>query len=284
VNLRDTIRYIYNNSYVYYKWQKSNVGGTIWNNMTGPGTSGIGSPALVNGLYQFIATLPPFLAYPADSGTYYRVILATTAANLANNCAYNDGSTTMVKVINCGTVLSAVFNQFRGQLVDKRSFLTWATNGEEGLLDYEIEKSLDGNSFYRIASVPARNIAESYYNFTDPDPVYENTYYRLKMNDNDGRFKYSSTILLSPQLKLELKAFNNPFKTEINTEVIIPENGGLQIQLINDKGQSVKLIQQQVRKGLNEIKMADINGNNGIYFLVITYRNETIRVKLLRMN
>ncbi len=284
VNLRDTIRYIYNNSYVYYKWQKSNVGGTVWNDMTGPGTSGVGSPTLVGGLYQFVAVLPPFLAYPADSGTYYRVILATTAANLANNCAYIDGSSTMVKVINCGTVLSAAFTQFRGQLTDKRSFLNWSTNNEEGLVDYEIEKSSNGNVFNRIASVPARNLAESYYNFTDPDPVYENTYYRLKMTDNEGRFKYSNMLLLSPQLKLELKSFNNPFSTEINTEVIIPDNGTLQLQLINDKGQSVKMMQQQVRKGLNEIKITEINGSGAVYFLIITYRNEVIRVKLLRMN
>src|SRR5207344_73823 len=46
VNLRDTVRSVYNN-YTYFKWQKSNVGGTIWSDMTGPGTSGVGTPVLI---------------------------------------------------------------------------------------------------------------------------------------------------------------------------------------------------------------------------------------------
>ncbi|RYG47690.1 MAG: hypothetical protein EOO01_14490, partial [Chitinophagaceae bacterium] len=90
VRLTDTVRSVYNN-YVHFKWQRSNIGGTVWTDMTGPGTSGTGSPTLVNGMYQYITSLPPFLALPSDSGRYYRVIVATTAANLnSTNCAYND--------------------------------------------------------------------------------------------------------------------------------------------------------------------------------------------------
>ncbi|RYZ43970.1 MAG: hypothetical protein EOP49_27610, partial [Sphingobacteriales bacterium] len=82
VYLSDTVRYAFNNSYIHFKWQISNVGGTVWTDMTGPGTSGVGIPTVVNGQYQYVTNLPPFLAYPADSGKYFRVFVATTVSQL----------------------------------------------------------------------------------------------------------------------------------------------------------------------------------------------------------
>ena len=284
VNLSDTIRYVYNNSYIYYKWQKSNVGGTTWADMAGPGTSGVGAPTLVNGQYQFVATLPPFLAYPADSGTYYRVIVATTAANLTGNCAHNDGSSTMIKVINCGIILNTNFSQFKGQLINKKAFLTWSALAEQNLNKYEIEKSTDGISFNTIASVNARNIAEAYYNYTDPEMIINNNYYRIKMTDNDGLFKYSAVVLLSPDLKFEVRPLKNPFRNDITAEVIIPENGILNLRIFNDKGQLLKTTQQQAIKGFNTITIENINATAGIYILSVNFKNETIKTKLVKIN
>ena len=284
VNLSDTIRYVYNNSYIYFKWQKSNVGGTIWTDMTGPGTSGVGSTTLVNGLYQFVTNLPGFLAYPADSGTYYRVIVATTAANLTGNCAFNDGSSTMIKVIDCGVILNANFTQFKGQLNNKRASLTWSATGEQDLDNYTIEKSTDGIIFTTIGSVAARNLAEAYYNFTDPDIISNNTYYRLKMTASNGLFKYSSTILLSPVLAFEIMSFKNPFKNNITADVIVPENGILQVNIFNDKGQLIKKTQLNVKKGINNIMIENISAADGIYFLSAGFKNETIKMKLVKLN
>ena len=284
VNLSDTIRYVYNNSYIYFQWQKSNVGGTIWADMIGPGTSGVGSTTLVNGLYQFVTNLPPFLAYPADSGTYYRVIVATSAANLTGNCAFNDGSSTMIKVINCGVILNANFTQFKGQLNNKRASLTWSAIGEQDLNNYAIEKSNDDIIFSEIGSVTARNLAEAYYNFTDPDIISNNTYYRLKMTGNNELFKYSPTILLSPQLAFEILSFKNPFKNNITADVIVPEDGIMQINVFNDKGQLIKTTQQHASKGINTVLIENISGGDGMYFLSIGFKNDAIKMKLVKLN
>ncbi len=284
VNLRDTIRYVYNNSYIYYKWQKSNVGGTVWADMAGPGTSGVGSPTLVSGQYQFIAILPPFLAYPADSGTYYRVIVATTAANLTGNCAYNDGSSTMIKVINCGILLNANFSHFKGQLINKSSFLSWSTQGEQNMYKFEIEKSNDGMTFNMFASVIARNTPEAWYNFTDPELITNKTYYRIKMIDNDGLLKYSNVVLLSPDLRFEVRPLKNPFMNTISAEVIIPEDGKLNLNLFNDKGQLIKTTQMDAKKGINITTMENIIALDGMYFLSLSFKNETIKTKLVKLN
>ena len=284
VNLSDTVRYLYSNSYVNFQWQISNVGGTTWSNLVGPGTSGIGTPVLVNGQYQFVTNLPPFLASLADSGKYYRLLVATSAANLVGNCVYTDGHTTMIKVINCSIILSGNFTQFKGQLLSKKGYLTWSASDEQNLSTYEIEKSIDGVNFEKLSSTNAKNIAEAYYNFTDPNEINGNTYYRLKMIDMNGLYKYSSIILLSTQLSFEITNLNNPFKNTIKADVIVPKDGLMNIILFDEKGQLLKNIRQPVNKGLNKIVVENIIAPNGIYFLSVDFNNEAIKRKLIKIN
>lgn len=260
------------------------VGGTIWADMIGPGTSGVGAPVLVNGQFQFVATLPPFLAYPADSGTYYRVIVATTAANLTGNCAHNDGTANMIKVINCGLILHTNFNQFTGQITNQKTFLNWSAVAEQNINKYEIEKSTDAVNYNTIASVNAKNINEAFYNFSDPEIITGNTYYRIKMIDMDGLFKYSGIVLLSPNLIFGVKPVKNPFRNIITTEVITPQDGYLNLSLFNNKGQLIMKKEEAARKGINTVTIENIKAPDGIYFLFVNFKNETIKTKLIKVN
>lgn len=284
VNLSDTIRYLFNNSYVYWKWQKSNVGGTIWTDMTGPGTSGTGTPVLVGGQYQYVTNLPPFLATPADSGIYYRVIVGTTPANLANDCAYNDGSATMVKVINCGVILAADFIQTRAQALNKGAYLSWVVANENNIKNYDIERSFDGIGFSSIGSVNAKNLAEAYYNFTDPDKINGNVYFRIKMIDKNGLYKYSNVQFLSSAIDFEVKSIKNPFTNIITAELIVPRDGLLNMSLYNGRGQLIKMQQVAVVKGINTVQLDKIDNPNGIYYLSLDFNNETIKRKLVKIN
>ncbi len=282
VDLKDTIRFIYN-SYVHFKWQRSNVGGTIWADLTGPGTSGMGSPVLVNGLYQYVTALPPFLASAADSGTYYRVVVATTASNLANNCAYKDQNTTMVSAITCGTILNGSFENFRGAITGSRAYLTWATRGEKSLSHYEIEKSTDGSIFKSIGRIEARNLSETFYNFTDPAELNGRQFYRLKMYQADNLFKYSSIIELSTALTFKVNNVQNPFDDKINADITVPEAGRINIVLYNDKGQKLRVLQQAVNKGAGKMSVTDLGSiSAGIYYLSVEFKNQVQNRKLIK--
>lgn len=284
VSLSDTIRYLYSNSYVYYKWQRSNIGGTIWTDLTGPGTSGVGIPTLVNGQYQYVTNLPPFLASAADSGRYYRVLVGTSAANLSSNCSYTDGHTTMIRVINCGIVLATNLTQFNGQLIEKKASLYWSATGEKDLSVYEVEKSSDAVNFYKTGSIKAKNLNDAYYNFTDPEKVSGKVYYRLKMVDANGLFKYSSVVALNSELDFELSNVNNPFSNSIKADVYVPKDGRLNVILFNENGQLIKNLRVKVHKGLNKIVVDDIEAANGIYFLSVDFENGAIKRKLLKIN
>ena len=104
------------------------------------------------------------------------------------------------------------------------------------------------------------------------------------MIDNDGLFKYSGVVLLSPDLHFEMKPLKNPFRNNITAEVIVPEGGILNISVFNDKGQLIKTTQQEAKKGFNNVIIDNINTPEGIYFLSVSFKNESIKTKLIKIN
>jgi hypothetical protein len=262
------------------------VGGTIWTDLTGPGTSGIGSPTLVNGQYEYHTTLPPIPVTYADSGVYYRVLVGTSLSNLASSdCNFTDGNTTMINVITCGIVLQTEFIQFKGSLSGNIATLLWNTKGEVNLQHYEIERSVDGTKFEKIGIVNARNLKEANYNFSDPTPVNGKIFYRLKMLSSDQKFKYSNVIVVSNSLEYEITKVENPFKNSINTSIILPADGQLLLQLFDARGVLVKKLNVDGKKGINQISLDQLTGlQNGFYVLKATFNNEIRQIKLMKAN
>ena len=286
VVLSDTVRYLYDASYIYFKWQRSNVGGTVWSDLTGPGTSGIGSPTLINGQYQYHTTLPPIAVTYADSGVYYRVVVATSPGNLAStNCNFTDGNTIMINVITCGVILQTEFLQFKGSLSGNIATLLWNTKGEVNLQQYEIERSTDGIKFEKIGTVNARNLSAASYNFSDPAAVNGKIFYRLKMLSADQKFKYSQVIIVSNSLDYEISKVENPFKNSINTSIILPSVGQLVMQLFDARGVLVKKINIAGKKGLNQINLDQLSSlQNGFYMMQAIFNNEVRKIKLIKAN
>lgn len=285
VQLVDTVKYLFAGSYVHFKWQKSNVGGTVWTDLTGPGTSGVGTPTLVNGQYQFISALPPFLAVYADSGTYYRMVVATSAANLASaTCTYSDGSATLIKVINCGTVLHNNILQFKGTLINNSSILKWSCSSERNISYYEIERSEDGIHFNKIETINALNISANTYTFSDNLLNDEKNYYRIKMFDHQGLFKYSKVIVLSKRAIFELKAGDVYFTNQIKAELITPEDGWVNLQLVNESGVQILSKKQWFTKGYHILEIDQhINAPAGLYILSAAFKNEVQHIKFIRI-
>lgn len=283
VILKDTIRFIYN-SYVHFKWQKSNVGGTVWTDMVGPGTSGIGSPTLINGLYQYVTTLPTFWATYADSGTYYRVIVATTASNLSDpNCAYKNESSTMVRVVTCGEILRANFTHFSGRLNNQTATLQWNTKDETGVASYILERSSDGVNFIPIGNVAAKNTLNAQYFYADALPGAGNYYYRLKMMVGENLYKYSEIIQLDVSTEFAILQVENPFKNAIQVSFTTPEAGTLTLNLLSDKGQKIESYTINIKKGVHTINWQQEKLiSKGMYYLRAEFNGKAVTKKLVK--
>lgn len=102
---------------------------------------------------------------------------------------------------------------FSGNLVNNKAVLRWTTTGEVNTRAFTVEKSISNpNNFMVIGTIPAKNTQSAHnYVYEDGLLVKGIDYYRLKLNDQDGSYKYSPIIAL--KISREGKAlgiFPNP--------------------------------------------------------------------------
>lgn len=78
--------------------------------------------------------------------------------------------------------------------------LRWTTENQVNVNRFEIERSpFNSSTFSVVGTVPVNNSASGEYSYIDVNAkIYlEKGYYRLKVIDNDGRFKYSHIVFVN---------------------------------------------------------------------------------------
>ncbi|MEO8763563.1 MAG: T9SS type A sorting domain-containing protein [Ginsengibacter sp.] len=108
--------------------------------------------------------------------------------------------------------LPVTFLDFTAELKDKSVFLQWKTLSEHNLSHFIIEHSPDGNSFLPISSMVAIGNSNKKMNYStiDNQPLNGTSFYRLKIFDTDGNFKYSKIVSVNINWLSGLKIFPNP--------------------------------------------------------------------------
>ncbi len=105
--------------------------------------------------------------------------------------------------------LSAFTTKLSGTVVN----LAWTTDMEANSNRFEIERSFDGISWTKIASVQAKGNSSiaSNYSYNDNMKISENVSYRLKMVDQDETSAYSPIrTIKSETSSVQMNIFPNP--------------------------------------------------------------------------
>ncbi len=194
--------------------------------------------------------------------------------NTSNSVAAN----TIYEVILVNNSLPIELLNFSGKINnykscdDARVTLSWTTLIEINSESFEIERGKYGN-FNRVATIKAAGNSKQKqnYTFTDKAPLRGNAYYRLKMFDKDGSFKYSNVINIFGCSNKSLEISPNP---TLGNLFIAGEVSGLEFQIFNGKGKYFKPIYQKVNGG---IYMDLRTYPMGVYFIK-TNKGETYKI------
>jgi hypothetical protein len=126
--------------------------------------------------------------------------------------------------------------QFNGITKDGANCLTWKTADEINTKQFIVERSIgDGQNFTEIGIVASQGFGNGSYHYTDNNPTSGTNYYRLKMEDNNGSYKYSNIILLNSKQSGNITIYPNPAtgmftinvpQSLINTNVSITDSKG----------------------------------------------------------
>jgi hypothetical protein len=188
-------------------------------------------------------------------------------------------------------VLPVELVYFKGEAKDGYVSLDWLTATERKSSHFEIERSTDATTFYKVIDVRSKALygnstAPLLYNTTDNSPVENISYYRLKQVDLDNTFEYSGMISVNYLRSRNIKfiIYPNPNKGEFTADISgIENNHEVNINLKDEKGRVVYtsnfFIQDQASAKLNiipENKLA-----NGIYVCTLTFEGIDFNVKVI---
>jgi hypothetical protein len=169
--------------------------------------------------------------------------------------------------------LPVVLVQFIANREDDGSvLLNWSTSQEQNSSYYDVERSGDQTAWTKIGSVKAKGYSSTTtnYNFSDKLPLDGGGYYRLKMVDLDGKYKYSKTVAVnSPSNSQALVVYSNPFSDQIRLKINVSRAQNLIMTVSDMLGKTYINQNYHAQSGDNFVNLLPAAGGSGMYILRI---------------
>lgn len=219
-------------------------------------------------------------------GTYtlelYYQANGTNDGSCGDFIVYDNNSTNPTNYTATFTISSitpVTLQSFTAAHYDNAVLLKWTDDNEINNKGFEIERSVDGKNFSDIAWQYSKGNSTNSYNYTDNSlPNVSEVFYRLKMIDNDGSFKYSIVIPVSlSALSIPLTVQSNGNDLTVHVTGLSQGNYSMQVfsidgKLINAKSlkvsgsntsatQSILVPINNFAKGVMIITLRDVAGN-----------------------
>lgn len=169
------------------------------------------------------------------------------------------------------------FTGIEARKISSGTQVSWNVAQEEGVVSYFVEKSTDGSSFSKVGAVPATGSAS--YVFVDNQPSSSTAYYRVKSNDKDGQFKYSTTVKIDGS---KASFVRNVYPMPASTEVFIQHNAAPSGTTLLLTAQDGRLVQRlQVQNGSLQTRIDLSSLKPGLY--MVRFDNESLNTDPLKI-
>jgi hypothetical protein len=196
-----------------------------------------------------------------------------------NTTAWNGITTDLSQYAQSNVTLPLNLVAFSASIKENTANLKWSTKNEQHASHFEVEQSSNSREWNKVAIVPAKNTASANYssvvNFTG-----NKQYYRLKMVDTDGKFSYSSTVLVkaggNEKFDLPATAIRSELKFKVNSEA-----ASISAELISLSGQKVAAEKFNHTGGETTFRMNVSNLQPGIYILNLTANGDRTAYRII---
>ncbi|MES2775130.1 MAG: T9SS type A sorting domain-containing protein [Bacteroidota bacterium] len=258
------------------------VGTTTYNNLAYSGTDTTAAVSLINtgtmGLTltgQQVATIPTSITVLPSQTLTVRVYVWITGSGLRYFPSQN------VKINGSTSDASLPLSLLSFSAVTGSSDVTlfWKTTRETDMKGFEIERSIDGRSFTSVGSVAAAYNATGNYSFTDNSRQAGTVYYRLKMIDKDGTYRYSFVVSVKNSKATGLSIYPNPV---VNTITLTHGKAGnnASVAVLNIEGKKMQNL--QLTAGTTQTSFNVKTMESGVYLLQYSDDKRVETIKFIR--
>jgi hypothetical protein len=250
-------------------------GGVVITNVIPSGSITVTGGA--NGLTRSASAIAvPDIAYGAVSGSNGITGILTSWIALSN--PINSSS-------QCG-ILPITLSLWKGVYKNDKTYLSWQTDEGTNFSHFVIEHSTDGVHFSSLGQVAAATSTQTtlQYSYTDASPASGINYYRLKMVDKDGQYKYSGIITIRTDAKgNRVSASPNPFTDHVVITIESSTDETVHLRVFNSDGKLVWRKTSFVTAGTNAQYFNDLQYlPKGIYFIKINKTSTVAEIKLVK--
>jgi len=162
--------------------------------------------------------------------------------------------------------------------------VSWNTQNESGMQQYEVEQSTTGNNFAKVNTTAAKNGTANSYSWFDASPAQGNNYYRIKAVSLNGEVKYSNIVVVKLGGKgNEMSVYPNPVKgNTISLSLNGLSKGNYTMSVFNQLGQQV-LNRVINHNGGNATQTVDLSSlATGIYELRLSNGQTVLTERLVK--
>ncbi len=180
-----------------------------------------------SGVIQNTATLIPATTTEYDNG----YIITATISSFSS--FYFTGKTFLS--------LPLTLLEFHANKSGADVLLNWKTSNEIQTKSFIVEKSTDGRNFSAIGDLVTRGDNASYF-FTDSDALSSGNnrlHYRLKMQDQDGRYSYSTIVTINGERGINLSLYPNPTNGNTGMQLQLLHSARLHVSMIDNSGRII---------------------------------------------
>ena len=204
---------------------------------------------------------------------------ANTAANRVDSIIVPSGYFNPIwTLVSSTSPLPVTLVKLTAENVGRRNKVEWQSAAEDGLVQYVVERSIDGITFSYMNAVPAEGKAWGYITY-DNQPATGITYYRLKMVNNKGSFTYSNTVqaAMSSNSTVTVQATPNPMHDVLTINVYGATDGDVVVSDVSGR----TIATTKVSNGQATIATAALAA--GTYFMKWTNGSATQAIKLSKL-
>jgi hypothetical protein len=200
----------------------------------------------------------------------------------------SDRSNSRILEFTSNQSLPVELQSFSAQVSKNIVQLNWETATEINNNGFEVlcKNGENGDWNFLVFLNGANNSNSSKnYSFTHKTCEIGRNYYKLKMIDNDGTFKYSQVIeavIGVPKEYALLQNFPNPFNPTTKIEYTVPTNGRVKLDVFSITGQTIKtLVDENQEAGYYSVDFSATNNSAGMYFYKLSIDNKNIVKKMM---
>ncbi|PWT95154.1 MAG: hypothetical protein C5B52_18395 [Bacteroidetes bacterium] len=216
-------------------------------------------------------------------------ITATSALNVCQQPGATNPATAAIGAAtvtancsSCATLIPIDLVSFDGNILNGRATLYWKTSSEDRVRGFIVEISSDGKRYNSLAEVAAKNRGAEYQFSTT---ISGNTFFRLKMVDLDGQFKYSPVLVLKTDFHTnQILLFSNPVMgNTAQLQVYVSREQSGKLILMDVWGRVVQTRPVSLNAGINTIRLDLTLIKPGIYHLSYAGPDQIRSLQMVRL-